>query len=116
MCGNDSSKGLFDVQMARVNSTGSFTEIFVKMSKLNEDKTMYIPYEAKIRFPEQADPNATWADVWKESFVFSAEALYKGKGGVPLKFGLNVLRLAEMIGDSVNNNSKVVENTTIPKL
>ena len=102
--------------MARVNSTGSFTEMFVKMSKMNADKTMYEPYEAKFRFPEEADPNATWADVWKESFVKSAEALYKGEGGVPLKFGLNVLRMAEMIGDSVNDGSKIVKNTTISKL
>lgn len=84
--------------MGRVNSTGTFTEMFVKMSKMSDDKKMYLPFEAKIRFPEVANPNATWADVWSESFVKSAEALYNGKGGVPLKFGLNVLRLADMIG------------------
>ena len=102
--------------MARVNSTGTFTEMFVKLSKMNEDKTMYLPYEAKIKFPEVADPDATWAEVWKESFVKSVGATYKGEGGVPLKFGLNVLKLAEMIGESVNNDCKIVKNTTIPKL
>merc|ERR1712224_885361 len=78
--GNDTDKGLFDIQMGRVNSTGTFTEMFVKMSKMNEDKTMYEPFEAKIKFPEVADPDATWADVWKDSFVKSAGALYKGEG------------------------------------
>lgn len=114
--GNDTGKGLFDVQMGRVNSTGTFTEMFVKMSKLNGEKTMYEPFEAKIKFPEVADPDATWADVWKDSFVQSAGALYKGEGGVPLKFGLNVLKLADMIGESINNDSKLVQNTTIPKV
>ena len=102
--------------MGRVNSTGTFTDMYVKMSKMNEDKSMYEPWEVRIRFPEVADPDATWADVWSASFVKSAEALYKGEGGVPLKFGLNVLRLADMIGDSINNSSKIVQNTTIPKL
>lgn len=46
----------------------------------------------------------------------SAEALYKGEGGVPLKFGLNVLKLADMIGESINNESKIVQNKTIPKV
>lgn len=100
--------------MARVNSTGTFTEMFVKMSKMNAEGTMYEPYECKLKFPEVADPDATWAEVWKESFVKSAGALYKGDGGVPLKFGLNVLRLAEMIGESVNNGNKSVENSKIP--
>ena len=78
---------------------------------------MYEPYEAKLRFPEQPDPNATWAEVWKDSFVHSAKALYTGQGGVPLKFGLNVLRLAEMIGESINSDeSKTVKNTTILEL
>lgn len=104
------------MQMGRVNSTGTFTELFVKMSKISDDKKMYAPYEASIKFPKEADPNATWADVWSKSFVKSAEALYKGEGGVPLKFGLNVLKLADMIGESINNESKIVQNTTIPKV
>lgn len=116
-CGSsEGHQALFDVQMGRVNSTGTFTELFVKMSKMNGDKTMYEPFEAKIRFPEVAMPDATWADVWTESFVKSAEALYKGQGGVPLKFGLNVLKLADMIGESINNQSKLVQNTTIQKM
>lgn len=94
--------------MGRVNSTGTFTELFVKMSKMNVAGNMYMPFEAKMKFPEVADPNATWADVWNASFVKSAEALYKGEGGVPLKFGLNVLKLADMIGESINNGSKMV--------
>lgn len=109
-------QALFDVQMGRVNSTGTFTDMYVKMSKANADKSMYDPWEVRIRFPEVAAPDATWADVWSAAFVKSAEALYKGEGGVPLKFGLNVLRLADMIGDSINNGSKIVQNTTIPKL
>lgn len=112
-CGNESARGLWDVQMGRVNSTGTFTEMFVKMSKMNADKTMYEPFEAKLKFPEEADPDATWAEVWKDAFVQSVGAVYKGENGVPLSFGLNVLRLAEMIGESINNGSKIVENKTI---
>ena len=29
------------------------------MSKMNDEKNMYLPFEAKIRFPEVADPDAT---------------------------------------------------------
>lgn len=64
-CDNtDGHQALFDIQVARVNSTGTFTELFVKMSKMNGDKTMYEPYEVKIRIPEVAMPDATWGDVW----------------------------------------------------
>jgi len=45
--------------------------------------------------------------------VESAKSLHEGKGGVPLKFGLNVLRMAEMIGDSIKDNNKVVKNSKI---
>ena len=65
--------------MGRVNATGTFTEIYVKMAKYNEANDMYEPYEEKLKFPEVDDPNAHWSDVWGEAFVKSAEALKTGK-------------------------------------
>ena len=52
--------------MGRVNSTGHFTEMFVKMSKMNNEKNMYLPFEANIKLPEVTDPDGTWATVWSE--------------------------------------------------
>ena len=83
--------------MGRVNSSGSFTTIYVKLSKFDEGANMYLPFEETLNFPEVPDPNANWADVWKGSFEKSAEALYKGENGVPIKFGLNTLKFAEMV-------------------
>ena len=37
--------GLYDVMMGRVSSTGTFTEIYVKMSKFDESANMYEPFE-----------------------------------------------------------------------
>lgn len=36
MAGNGTHKGIFDIQMGRVCSTGTFTEMYVKMSKINK--------------------------------------------------------------------------------
>ena len=71
---------------------------------------MYTPYENKFVFPEVPDPNATWADVWGDAFLKSAEAVYKGENGVPVRFGLNTLKFAEKSGQSYNEGSKVIEN------
>lgn len=98
---------IFDVQMGRVSSTGSFTTIYVKMSRKDDGSAMYIPYESTLNFPEVADPNAHWSDVWKGAFEKSAEALYKGEGGVPVTFGLNILRFAEMAGQSLKENKEI---------
>ena len=54
--------------MGRVNSSGSFTTIYVKLSKFDEGANMYLPFEETLNFPEVPDPNANWADVWKGSF------------------------------------------------
>lgn len=58
--------------MGRVNPTGTFTEIYVRMSKYDEGKDMYIPFKEKLLFPEVEDPNATWAEVWGDAFKKSA--------------------------------------------
>lgn len=50
--------------MGRVSSTGTFTEIYVKMARYNAENDMYEPYEEKIKFPLVEDPNAHWSDVW----------------------------------------------------
>mmetsp|Transcript_29749 Transcript_29749/g.36738 ORF Transcript_29749/g.36738 Transcript_29749/m.36738 type:complete len:313 (+) Transcript_29749:68-1006(+) len=92
---NDSSLALFDVQMGRVNSTGTFTEFYVKLSKYDAEKDMYMPFEAKLNFPETPDPDSLWSDVWAEAFKKSVEALLKGEGGVPVSFGVSVLSFAE---------------------
>ena len=110
---NQESEALFDVQIGRVNSTGTFTELYVRMSKYDEESKMYVPFEQKMAFPEVPDPNANWADVWGDAFVKSAEALYKGEGGVPVTFGLNTLKFAEHAGKSYAEGSKVIENTFI---
>jgi predicted dehydrogenase len=108
--GNEESSALFDVQMGRVNSSGSFTTIYCKLSKFDEASKMYIPFESTLNFPEVSDPNANWADVWKGSFEKSAEALFKGEGGVPATFGLNILRFAEMAGKSLKEKSSLIVN------
>ena len=54
------NKGLFDIQLGRVSSTGAFVELFVKMSKPNTDVSMYEPWECKLRFPEDASQDVTW--------------------------------------------------------
>ena len=87
--------------MGRVNSSGSFTTIYLKLSKYDEASKMYLPFESTLNFPEVPDANANWADVWEGSFVKSAEALLKGEGGVPVAFGLNIMRFAEMAGKSL---------------
>ena len=75
---------------------------------MNDEKTMYEPFEQKFSFPEVPDPNAHWADVWKTSFVKSAEALMKGENGVPVRFGLNTLKFAEMAGKSYQEGSSMI--------
>jgi len=95
--------------MGRVNSTGTFTEIYVKMARYNEANDMYEPYEEKLKFPEINNPNAHWSDVWGGAFVKSAEALKKGENGVPLSFGIKVLSFAENIGKSLNEGQSVVK-------
>lgn len=77
---------------------------------------MYEPWEAKLRIPEVEDPDAFWQDVWQHCFISSVKALMTGEGGVPLKFGLNVLKMIEMIGQSIQERGKVIENTTITSL
>lgn len=110
---NGSCEALFDVQMGRVNSSGTFTELYVKMSKYNEESKMYEPFEEKLNFPEVPDPNAHWADVWGGAFLKSAEALGKGENGVPIKFGLNTLRFAEMALESYTNGSSLIQNSKL---
>jgi len=103
--GNETDTALYDVQMGRVNSSGSFTTIYVKLSKFDEGSKMYIPFEKTLNFPEVPDPDAKWSDVWKVAFEKSAEALYKGEGGVDVKFGLNTLKFAENAGKSYKEKS-----------
>mmetsp|Transcript_6506 Transcript_6506/g.7439 ORF Transcript_6506/g.7439 Transcript_6506/m.7439 type:complete len:313 (-) Transcript_6506:187-1125(-) len=91
----DDNEAIFDVQMGRVNSTGTFTEFYVKLSKYDQEKDMYTPFETKLNFPEIPDPDSLWSDVWAEAFKNSAEALLKGEGGVPVSFGVSVLEFAE---------------------
>lgn len=69
---------------------------------------MYEPFEEQLRFPEQPDPDAHWADVWKDAFVCSDEALMKGENGVPVAFGVKVLKFAEMAAQSHSQNGGVV--------
>lgn len=45
-------KAIFDIQLGRVNSSGVSVELFVKMSRMNADKKMYEPFEAKLSFPD----------------------------------------------------------------
>ena len=101
---------MFDVQIGRVNSEGTFTEFYVRLSKYDEEAKMYKPFEKRMRFPEQPDPNAHWSDVWGDAFVKSAEALVQGEGGVPVTFGLNTLKFAEKARESYENGSKVIKN------
>jgi len=99
--------------MGRVNSTGTFTEMYVKMSKYDAATKMYLPFEKKMAFPEVADPNAHWSDVWGGAFSKSAEAVVKGENGVPLKFGLNTLKFAENVGKSLKEGSSTIVNNFI---
>lgn len=104
---------LFDVKVARVNSTGTFTEIYIKMSRFNSKIDMYEPFEEKILWPKVQDPNGDWIKAWKECFAKSAESLITGKNGVPLKVGVNVLKLAELGRESYLKGGILVKNKTI---
>jgi len=99
--------------MGRVSSTGTFTEIYVKMSKFDENANMYEPFEQKLCFPEVADINSTWKDNWSGAFLKSAEALIKGEGGVPVTLGVNTLKFSEIAGKSYNENGSIIKNTSI---
>lgn len=88
--------------MGRVNADGAFTELYVKMSKFNADKNMYEPFEGKLRFPEQADPNASWAEVWAAAFKKSDEIFLEEGDGVNTRFGCRVIRFAEMAKKSLD--------------
>ena len=94
--------------MGRVNSSGSFTTVYVKLSKFDEEAKMYVPFEETLNFPEIPDPTAHWSDVWKTSFVKSAEALFKGENGVPIRHGLNTLKFAEQAGKSYAEKSSII--------
>lgn len=59
---NEVSEALFDVQMGRVNANGTFTELYVKLSKYVNGT--YEPFEQKLIFPETPNLNAHWSDVW----------------------------------------------------
>ena len=78
--------------------------MYVRMSKFDADANMYEPFEARLNFPEVADPN----DVWKEAFVKSADALRTGKGGVSLSLGIDVLSFAEKAGESWSKDGAMV--------
>lgn len=67
--GLNNQKCLYEVKCGRVSSLGTFTEMLVKMSKYNAEEDMYMPFEIKLRYPEEPDPDALWSDVWKESFI-----------------------------------------------
>ena len=98
--------------MAKASAKGTHTELFIKMTKMGADQKMYQPFEARLRTPEEPNLTATYADIWKESFNMSAKKIFDGKGGVPLRFGLNVLRMTEMVVDSVKKE-KCIKNTQI---
>ena len=82
--------------------------MYVRMSKFDADANMYEPFEARLNFPEVADPNAHWSDVWKEAFVKSADALRTGKGGVPLGLGIDALSFADKAGESWSKDGAMV--------
>ena len=99
-------KCLFDIELGRVNSNGLSTEISIKMSRFDGDQSWNEVCEANYRFPEKADINAKMDEVWKESLLQSAKALYEGSEGMPLTFGLKVLKMAEIVGESIKNGSE----------
>ena len=113
--GNETGRALYDVMLGRVNSSGSFTELYVKLSRWDEATKMYLPKEFKLDFPEVPDPEATWADVWKGAFVESANTLITGLNYVPLRFGLNVIKFAEMADQSFKGGGEKVVNDSIGK-
>lgn len=91
--------------MGRVNSSGGATDIYVKMSKYQQGLyveyskkigDMYDPKEFTISFPAKKDRIYHSLEVWGHTFVKSAKNLLTGDGGVPLRFGVNVLKFAEM--------------------
>eukprot|EP00924_Labyrinthula_sp_SR-Ha-C_P015998 maker-scaffold_4-snap-gene-16.6-mRNA-1 protein AED:0.00 eAED:0.00 QI:43/1/1/1/1/1/6/83/341 len=109
---------LFDVQMGRVSTAGTFTEMYVKMSKFDKEKKMYVPFEASLKFPEIPDPTSSWADTWSSAFKLAMKSLIDfgdhqvGKPNgtksketclVPAKFGVEVLEFAERALNNLRN-------------
>lgn len=103
----DGHTALYDVKVGRCNSSGTFTEVYVRLSKFSEEANMYTPFEAKLYFPAVADPDASWQDVWKDAFFKSAEALKTDNGGVPLSLGVDVLNFAEKAGESWKKGTSI---------
>ena len=60
------------MQMGKKNSTGTFTQLYVKMLKITDDKKMHAPFEVNIWLPKEVvNPNASNADLNSKSLAKS---------------------------------------------
>lgn len=98
----------------RVSDQGTFSEIYIKMTKYLPEEEMYEPFEIKLRYPEIPDPKAGWKDVWADSFKEEVKTLTKEESPEnQLDSAIQVLRLMEVIGSSLEQDGKRIDNINL---
>ena len=119
--GTDGRKCLWDVMAGRVSSQGTFTEVYIKMSKLNG--SMYEPFEISLRYPLEADPKAHWSTVWADAFKIQMAKFVRSQASdsVTLSEALRVLRMCELTQSSLEqqglriNEPKLQQSKAVKK-